>query len=296
MKKALILSGGGARGAFHIGVWQYLKERNWIPDLVCGTSVGAINAVAIGAGMPLDRLFEIWTSYHRPMIYRFRMLRFLANLLFGRPLKPVMDTGPLRKMVTHYLDIHALRNSRMDVVITAVNLLTARLHLFNQNVIDIDHVMASSAVPVLFPWQHIDGEPYWDGGVMANSPLFPALESGADEIIVVLLSPVGSGFSTTFPGSLATAMELVLEHFLIGSYQTVLASKGWPTAANTPTYPTLVHGEQVRAKALDGPTIKTVAPSRMLGFRSLLNFSIRQARWLIAEGYRNARAQLGDIL
>jgi len=296
MKRALILSGGGARGAFQIGVWKYLKERNWTPDLVCGTSVGAINAVAIGAGMPLDRLFEIWTSYHRPMIYRFRMLKFLANLFFGRPLKPVMDTGPLRKMVSRHLDIDALRKSRIDVIITAVNLLTARLHFFNQQVIDIDHVMASSAVPILFPWQYLDGEPYWDGGVMANSPLLPALESGADEIVVVLLSPVGNVVSQAFPGSLTTAMELVLEHFLIGSCQTALASRGWPAAVNTAVYPSLVHGTETGTGGLDSPSIKTVAPSRMLGFRSLLNFSTRQARWLIDEGYRNARSQLGDIL
>ncbi|MBT8372041.1 MAG: patatin-like phospholipase family protein [Deltaproteobacteria bacterium] len=295
MKRALILSGGGARGAFQIGVWKYLKEQNWTPDLVCGTSVGAINAVAIGAGMPIDRLFEIWTTYHRPMIYRFRMLRFLVNLLFGRPPKPVMDTGPMRKMVTRHLDIDALRKSPIDVIITAVNVLTARLHLFNQHVIDVDHVMASSAMPILFPWQKIDGEPYWDGGVMANTPLLPALESGVDEIIVVLLSPVGN-VPAAFPGSLTNAMELVFEHFLIGSCQTVLASREWPAPGNLRTYPSLAHAGNTEERDLPSPTIKTVSPSRMLGFRSMLNFSIRQARWLIDEGYRNARSQLGDIL
>ena len=50
MKKALILSGGGARGAFQVGVWQYLREINWTPDLICGTSIGAVNAAAIGSG------------------------------------------------------------------------------------------------------------------------------------------------------------------------------------------------------------------------------------------------------
>jgi len=295
MKRALILSGGGARGAFQIGVWKYLKERNWTPDLVCGTSVGAINAVAIGAGMPLDSLFKIWTTYHRPMIYRFRMLRFLANLLLGRPLKPLMDTGPMRKMIARHLDIHALRKSRVEVIITAVNVLTARLHLFNQHEIDVDHVMASSAMPILFPWQQIDGEPYWDGGVMANSPLLPALERGVDEIIVVLLSPVGN-VPAAFPGSLTNAMELVFEHFLIGSCQTALAGRGWPAAGSPGGYPSLAHGVSTGERDVYSPIIKTVSPSRMLGFRSLLNFSIRQARWLIDEGYRNARSQLGDIL
>ena len=295
MKRALILSGGGARGAFQIGVWKYLKERNWTPDLICGTSVGAINAVAIGAGMPIDRLLEIWTTYHRPMIYRFRMLRFLVNLLFNRPLKPVMDTGPMRKMVTRHLDIDALRKSRIDVIITAVNMLTSRLHLFNQHVIDIDHVMASSAMPILFPWQQIDGEPYWDGGVMANTPLLPALERGVDEIIVVLLSPVGN-IPTAVPESLTNAMELTFEHFLIGSCQTALASRGWPAARNSREVPPLAHGLGMGEKDIYSPTIKTVSPSRMLGFPSLLKFSVRQAHLLIDEGYCNARSQLDDIL
>jgi len=287
MKRALILSGGGARGAFQIGVWQYLQERNWTPDIVCGTSVGAINAVAIGAGMPLDRLLQIWTTYHRPMIYRLRMLAFLANVVFGRPLTPLMDTGPMRRMITRHLDIGALRKSRCEVVITAVNLVTARLHLFDQHEIDVDHVMASSAMPILFPWQHIQGEPYWDGGVMANSPLFPALERGAEEIVVVLLSPVGDRPSA-FPGSLKHALELVLEHLLIGSYQSVLASRGWPCPPEHP-FPSAVAAP---GGAAGRPTIRTVSPARMLGFRSLLNFSLPQARRLIDEGYRNARTQL----
>jgi NTE family protein len=201
----------------------------------------------------------------------------------------------MRKMVTRHLDIEALRKSRIHVIITAVNVLTARLHLFNQHVIDVDHVMASSAMPILFPWQQIDGEPYWDGGVMANSPLLPALERGVDEIIVVLLSPVGN-IPAVFPGSLTHAMELVFEHFLIGSCQTALASRGWPAPKNSGEYPSLPHTGQMGEREVPGPTIKTVSPSRMLGFRSMLNFSVRQARWLIGEGYRNARSQLGDIL
>jgi NTE family protein len=198
-------------------------------------------------------------------------------------------------MITRHLDIDALRKSRIDVIITAVNLLTSRLHLFNQHVIDIDHVMASSAMPILFPWQQINGEPYWDGGMMANSPVFPALERGVDEIIVVLLSPVGN-VPMGFPGSLKYAIELAFEHFLIGSCQTTLASRGWSAEGSPGAYPPLAHDGKMAAGGLTSTTIKTVGPSRMLGFRSLLNFSHRQTSRLIAEGYRNARAQLGDIV
>ena len=69
MSKALILSGGGARGAFQVGVMKYLEEMNWKPDLICGTSVGAINAVAYGSGMPMDRLISLWKAYHRKTMY-----------------------------------------------------------------------------------------------------------------------------------------------------------------------------------------------------------------------------------
>jgi NTE family protein len=294
MKKALILTGGGARGAFHIGVWKYLQERQWTPDMICGTSVGAINAAAIGAGMSVEQLSRIWMTYNRPMIYRFKLLKFLASALFRKPLKPMADTGPMREMMVKNLDLSALRQSPIDIIITAVNLLNGRLYLFNQHEIDFVHIMASSAMPIIFPWQYIDGEPYWDGGVIANSPLFAALQKEMDEIIVVLLSPVGH-LDLPFPETLMKGLELVFEHLLSGSYQaTRPVSYGdrpqidrgyvdWQTPANK------------AAPSGTQPIIRVVAPSRMLGFRSLFNFSSRQAQRLMQEGYHNAHRELGPL-
>ena len=294
MRKALILTGGGARGAFHIGVWKYLQERKWTPDLICGTSVGAINAAAIGAGMPVERLIHIWTTYNRPMIYRLKLLKFVASALLRKPLKPLSDTGPMREMITQNLDLAALRQSPIDIIITAVNLLNGRLYLFNQHEIEFDHLMASSAMPIIFPWQYIDGQPYWDGGVIANSPLFTALQKEMDEIIVVLLSPVGH-VDLPFPGTLMNGLELVFEHLLSGSYQATRAVSN----GNRLEMERVSGYGQTRADegAPPGrqPTIRVVAPSRMLGFRSLLNFSNRQARHLLQEGYYNARRELGPL-
>ena len=84
MKKALILSGGGARGAFQVGVWKYLREINWTPDLICGTSIGAINAAAIGSGMSVERLANLWRTHNRSEIYRIKTLRFLKSALRGK--------------------------------------------------------------------------------------------------------------------------------------------------------------------------------------------------------------------
>ncbi|MCP3954134.1 MAG: patatin-like phospholipase family protein [Desulfobacterales bacterium] len=276
MKRALILSGGGARGAFQVGVWEYLQEKGWDPDLICGTSVGAINAVAIGSGMPLEKLMHIWKTLNRRKAYHLKLLRFFGYALFGHTFKPLMDTAPLRTTIANALDLEALRRSPRDIIITAVNMLTSQVSLFDQQAIEVEHVMASSAMPLLFPWQMIDGQPHWDGGVMVNTPLFPALEQGVDEIIVVLLSPVGHS-EQSVPTGVREAGEMVFEHFLLGSYQ----------ATVNPISPAFPQSKR--------PRIITVAPSRMLGFRSLLNFSVKQSLQLIDEGYRNAQAQLGEL-
>lgn len=293
MKRALILSGGGARGAFQIGVWQYLQDKGWDPGMICGTSVGAINAVAIGSGMPLAKLLDIWRTHHRSKMYRLKILQFVWSIITGRPPRPLMDTRPLRSVISSNLDIEELRRSPREIIITAVNLLTSQLTLFNNSVIDIDHVMASSAMPILFPWQYVDGEPYWDGGVMANTPLFPALESGAEEIIVVLLSPVGHQLRKE-PGNLMTAGELVFEHLLLGSCQSTLMNQN-SRFVNGRRSGNLSFNKTDLENSHDRPRIRMVAPSHMLGFRSLLNFSIKQAYRLIDEGYQNAENQLQDL-
>jgi NTE family protein len=293
MKRALVLSGGGARGAFQVGVWKYLREINWTPDLICGTSIGAVNAAAIGSGMSVERLIDIWKTHNRSEIYRFKALKVLSSALYGRPFKAVLDTTPMRAMLTRHLDLEALRRSPIEIVISAVHLATGRLHLYNQDVIEIDHLMASSAMPILFPWQPIRGELYWDGGVMANSPLFVALEKKIEEIIVVLLSPVGHR-PLPPPTTMREGLERLLEHFLIGSCQTAMpVSNGQPVHACDEWRPARPQAQTITESRWK-PRISVIAPTEMLGFTSLLNFSSRQVNRLIHAGYHNARRQLGQ--
>jgi NTE family protein len=293
MKKALVLSGGGARGAFQVGVWKYLQEIDWTPDLICGTSIGAVNAAAIGSGMSVERLIHVWRSHNRSEIYRLKGLQFLKSMRRGTPLKSVLDTAPLRALLTRHLNLEALRRSPIEVVISAVHLATGRLHLYNQDVIEIDHLMASSAMPILFPWQSIHGEPFWDGGVMANSPLFLALERKMEEIIVVLLSPVGHR-SLKPPATLREGLELLLEHFLMGSCQTIMPLfNASPADARDDEWPSSLPFAHHFTKRPLRPKISVIAPTQMLGLSSLLNFSARQVNRLIHAGYHNARHQLG---
>jgi NTE family protein len=167
-------------------------------------------------------------------------------------------------MLTEQINIDALRKSNTEILITAINILTSRLAYFNHKIITVDHIMAATAMPIIFPWQYIDGEPYWDGGLMANVPIVPALEREAKEIIVFLLSPA-TNYKMSLPQTHRQVLDLMFEQFLIGSYNFILPHSS--------------------CKNRD---IRLITLSQPSGFFSVLNFSSKQAEELIQEGYENA--------
>jgi NTE family protein len=283
--RALILSGGGARGAYEIGVWKHLCERGWKPDLICGTSVGAINGAGIAAGLSVNHLVSIWKSIDRKKVYSVSIFRKIVDFILRRKFKSYMDTKPLRAFLKPLLDTDRIRKSDIELVISAVNVLSSEIAYFNNASMGLDHIMASSAIPVLFPWQYIDGQPYWDGGVMANTPVAPALERGALEIIVVLLFPRG-GIPVSLPETQQEAVERLLEQTQMGSFEALMSNvrpEGEETTDNGGT------------SASPKPKIVTVAPEKMLGIRSLLDFSKKQSEALIQVGYEDAKVQLADF-
>ncbi len=291
-KKALILSGGGARGAYQAGVLKFLKEMDWEPDLICGTSVGAVNAVAIGCGLSVEDIILLWKAIEKKQVYKISIWKQIQYYLTRRDFVPLMDTEPLKNLLLQFFDISRIRNYNKEIIITAVNILTSQLKFFNNQVIDIEHVMASSAIPILFPWQYIDGEPYWDGGVMANTPILPALERGVKEIIVVLLSPVG-GQKLPLPKSRRQAIERVFEQSLIGSYQAFMSHIAWQKKIKWQKG--LLGLMAKRIITIEDIKIATVAPVKMLGFGSLLRFTQTQADFLLHAGYNDARYQLAEF-
>ena len=291
MKRALILSGGGARGAFQVGVMKYLNEINWTPDLICGTSVGALNAVAYGSGMSIDQMIRLWQTYRRKRMFRVTLPILIRSLQSRTRFSPMSDTRPLKKLLTENINIDALRNTTPEIIISTLNMMTGQIEYFNQHAIRIKHIMAASAIPGLFGWQYIDNVPYWDAGLMVNTPIAPALKLGAKEIIVVLHSPVGA-FNAREPRSPMEVAELVFEHFLIGSYTNSLPDASWKINPDADCHKTPLPNSPQLQLAAKGTKILTAAPTRMLGFKSLLNFSLRQANTLIDEGYNNARMQL----
>lgn len=286
-KKALVLSGGGARGAYQAGVLRYLEEIGWRPDIICGTSVGAINACAIGSGMDSQKLTELWLQLNQKHIMRYSIWNMLKGF-FRRKYYPLVETYPLRKFIHEHLDFTKLNQTQTKVIISAVNILSSELRFFENPNLKIEHILASSAIPMIFPWQMIDGEPYWDGGVMANTPILPALTHEATEIVVVLLSPVGSSTIMENPVTKDEALERLFELYLLGSYRSV--EQGLEYRKSVMNGLTSIENFFLNLRTqFTKAKISVIAPKQMLGLGSILNFKKEQAERLVTEGYGDAK-------
>lgn len=203
MQNVLILQGGGALGAFECGVVKALEEKKIFPDIVAGISIGALNGgiVASNPHHATQALESFWSELKvisPPISYEpLRKMLTSSNILqFGVPkffrpnwFKPFSnasgnwfepaewtgfyDTSPMRTLIQKYVDFSFLKTSPVRLLVGAVNVLNGELHVFDSYVDDLtpDHLLASGSLPPGFSWTYVDGQPYWDGGVVSNSPL-----------------------------------------------------------------------------------------------------------------------------
>jgi len=296
VSRALVLSGGGGRGAYQAGVWAWLQEHHWKPDLVAGSSVGAINGAAIASGVSGEELRQLWCSIDSTRVLRRRRWRNFVHWLkrlFGQAqgFAPLFDTAPLRELLTEKLDIAALRASDTELVITAVRILDAAVEYFDGRKIDVEHIMASSAIPVVFPWERIEGEAYWDGGLAVNTPLLPVIQHGAREAVVVLFVPIARGLSE-LPATRRKAFEWIFEVSTLASAESVISLllmlNGKPPLGET------LHQE--RPITIGATRFLPVAPAEPLGLHSLLHFDPSQTQMLFDAGYQDAHEQLSKVL
>jgi NTE family protein len=247
---ALVLSGGGAPAAyFGAGVIQALEETGERPRLLSGVSAGAINACAMGAGMDAATLTKMWCNIRWNDIYRPRTDIWRA-VNVGRLLRPttniaeyalgaigwtwLLDTGPARKTLTSYLGgaeiappagttviVSAVDENAGNVVRFCSELppLHRRDPQFRQVDLTVDHVLASAAVPLLFPPGRDsgpspdsggDGHTLVDAGLVANTPLAPAMRYEPDRVIVV--SGAGITRPAPVPDSLGAAIALLVDN------------------------------------------------------------------------------------
>lgn len=191
-KLAFVLSGGGARGALQVGALRALLEADIQPDLLVGTSVGAINATYLAINgvnlLAVDRLTEAWgdaiTADLLPANYLTLALRTFVSLsmdsIYNRNREFCISHGltPDRK----FSDINDV-----ELVLVATDLNSGEPRLFGQEPeqIVLDGLMASITLPPWMPPHHRDGQLLMDGGVVSNLPIEPALACGATDIIAL---------------------------------------------------------------------------------------------------------------
>jgi NTE family protein len=224
---ALILPGGGARGAYQVGVLRAIGEicggcTNPFP-VICGTSAGAINGAVLAShadefGAGVSRLEHFWASMHCERIYRtdawsvFKSaLRWALSLSSGGRLvsnpQSLLDNRPLRNFLEANLRLDGIQDaiangSLHGLTVTASAYSRAAAITFYQGQpeiaewhrarrlgvaaeIGVDHLLASAALPLLFPAVQIGNEYYGDGGMRMLAPLSPAIHLGADRVLVI---------------------------------------------------------------------------------------------------------------
>jgi NTE family protein len=186
MKTAFVLGGGGRWGAVEVGMIKALDEVGIEPDLILGTSIGAFNGAVI-ADYPgregVDRLTGFWEEVTGTDLLQ---TGFFDRALRVATLKPALhDTSELRRLVEHA--IHP--ETRIEDLHTPFQCVAASIENFAEHWFDsgplVDAVLASSAVPALFPPVEIDGEHFYDGGLVDSVPLGRAVELGADVVYVL---------------------------------------------------------------------------------------------------------------
>jgi NTE family protein len=265
-RTALILTGGGARAGYQVGVLKAIREmlpeprRNPFP-ILCGTSAGAINAASMAVwaedfGGGVDNLLNVWENFSAHQVYRadpggigVAGARWLSTLAFGwltrRAPRSLLDNAPLRRLLGESLDFGRIGSAIESGALHSVSI-TCSGYSSGQSVsffqghenletwrrsqrvgaptaITLDHLMASSAIPFIFPAVHLNREWFGDGSMRQTAPISPAIHLGAQRVLVIgagrMHEPAGRLVANTGYPSIAQ----IAGHSLAGIFLDALA-------------------------------------------------------------------------
>lgn len=235
LKRALVLSGGGGRGAFQAGVLEHLESIGWKPDIIVGTSIGSMNAAVYAVG-GIPHLQKMWESIRTKDMHRF---------FRWKPWNSVFDRTPWKRTLEEYAPEDRLAQIKMPIYMVATDITTGHPTVYTNGekpdrnkglyvrvpALKHEHLLASSSIPYVYAPIGIEDNQHWDGAVMYNSPLRPAIDAEAEEILMVLLSPyhkleendprpmVQRGALPPMPRGLIGGVGYVLDLALIGTFE-----------------------------------------------------------------------------
>lgn len=226
---ALVLQGGGALGAYQLGAFEFMSESGYTPDVVAGISIGAMNAALIVGNKPEDRIERMegfWKAITRPDPFMlttmpeffggmFHLAGVWQAFVFGQPnfFKPRMvppwlslpgtdsatsfyDTSPMRETLLKFVDFDLINSKQTRLFLGACKVKTGELVFFDnfRDTITPDHIIASGALPPGFQGVRINGDLYWDGGCVSNTPIDVVLENYPDHQKRIFVPELFAGY------------------------------------------------------------------------------------------------------
>ncbi len=201
---AFVFSGGGAYGATQVGMIRALNQAGITPDMVVGTSVGALNGTMFAAEpiLSVDRLTEVWTSMKAQGVFggRSKLGTAVSVIRHGlmRNQPGLASPAPLRSLIDSKLPVTSIEELRIKTAVVVTDAQIGQAKLLTRGQLG-PALQASAAIPGVFPPVTIDGCVYIDGGVSANVPIRQALAFGAKSVVVLDANPA------TMPGVVPTS-------------------------------------------------------------------------------------------
>jgi NTE family protein len=211
-RTAFVFAGGGSLGAVQVGMLKALTRLEIVPDFVVGASVGAINGSYFAAEPGQDgvaRLERIWGRLHRADVFPFSLINGLLALLGRRD--HLVAPALLRSLMESELPCETLESARIPCHVVATDVLTGAEVTMTTGPIT-NALLASAAIPAVFPAVPIDGRYLMDGGVANNTPISTAIKLGATRIIVL---PTGVSCALPRPPRGAVAIALHALNLLV---------------------------------------------------------------------------------
>jgi NTE family protein len=225
-RRTWVLGGGGARGAAQVGVLQALFEAGVeAPAAIVGTSVGALNGASIAAFPSLAgtmMLREVWLSRQATAVFEAHPLGVIISGL-RRDLLSVMPQQNVRNLITRaqaLTGVTTFEQLRTPLAVVATDMNAGRPAVFRSG--DLGRaLLASTAIPGVFPSVRIDDREHVDGGVVANTPLDIAVDDGAREILAISLMAGGEyeQAPASLPELIARTLQLSLHHQMLSDYE-----------------------------------------------------------------------------
>jgi NTE family protein len=254
----LALQGGGTHGAFTWGVLDRLLEENWLSiDGITATSAGSINAVLLAHGLAVGgreaakkALALFWrrlsvmmaSSVLQPSILDkmsgtfgldyspgYLLINLLCQFLSPYQLNP-FNVNPLKHLLEDIVDFGLIRRqTAVKLFLSATNVRTCKLDIFDGKVLTANHVLASSCLPFLMHAVEINGEPYWDGGFIGNPAFFPLIyQCEACDIVLIHVTPARrSDFPATSNAILSRMQEVSVNSSVMREMRAIAAVNKW---------------------------------------------------------------------